>query len=77
MVDLGVVSIEMVIAVVQSIYTITNLLGVNVKHWIFNVMPHISMSAIIQQRGHQLNDKKKEHSSYIRYKGKVYMDLNS
>ena len=59
------IPIEMVIAVVQSIYTITNLLGVNVKHWIFNVMPHISMSAIIQQRGHQLNDKEKRNIVHI------------
>ena len=59
------VSIEMVIAVAQSIYTITNLLGVNVKHWIFNVMPHISMSAIIQHRGHQLNDKEKRNIVHI------------
>ena len=39
-------------------------------------MPHILMSAIIQHRGHQLNYKKNEHSSYTSYKGKVYMDLN-
>ena len=34
MVDVGVVPIEMVLVVVQSIYSITNLLGVNVKHCI-------------------------------------------
>ena len=34
------------------------------------------MSAIVQHRGHQLNDKEKGNSSYTSYKGKVYMDLN-
>ena len=34
------------------------------------------MSTIVQHRGHQLNEEKREHSSYASYKGKVYMNLN-